>query len=170
LNFSALTSGLIALVVLMFLIAARITWGDRRKKKNLQQSRANQSFLKIKAQLMAKTLNHTVAAAVFGQFMHETANGTSPLFMQNNNLFGMKHPQIRPTLSLGMKNGYADYTSTWSSIEDLFLWFKSVGFPIKKVENLEAYVLLLKSYGYFEDTYFNYLNGVYDGSVKFYDL
>ena len=39
---------------------------------------------------------------------HETAGFTSPVYDQNNNLFGMTQPQERETTSTGQKGNYAD--------------------------------------------------------------
>ena len=40
------------------------------------------------------------------------------IFNSNNNLFGMKHPTIRTTTSLGTKFGYAHYSNWEESVID----------------------------------------------------
>ncbi len=52
----------------------------------------------------------------------ESANGTSNIFKQNNNLFGLKVPQFRPTTSLGTKNNHAYYSHWRQSILDYTLF------------------------------------------------
>ena len=51
----------------------------------------------------------------------------SNLFKTNNNLFGMKHPGVRPTKSIGRKNGFAHFEHWKHSIEDYKLYFEYVG-------------------------------------------
>lgn len=85
-------------------------------------------------------------------------------------MFGMKHPKSRPTLSVDSVQGYAAFGSHSDSIEDLLMWFENQHIPIHKIGNIEAYVQLLKSKGYFEDTYENYLNGVKAGAQKFFEV
>lgn len=51
----------------------------------------------------------------------------SNLFKTNNNLFGMRHPALRPTKSLGRKFGYAYFEHWKHSIEDYKLYFEYVG-------------------------------------------
>jgi len=51
----------------------------------------------------------------------------SNLFKSNNNLFGMKHPGVRPTKSLGRKNGFASFKSWQQSVQDYKLYLEFVG-------------------------------------------
>lgn len=51
----------------------------------------------------------------------------SNLFKSNNNLFGMKHPGVRPTKSLGRKNGFAHFESWQHSVQDYKLYLEFVG-------------------------------------------
>jgi len=51
----------------------------------------------------------------------------SSLFKANNNLFGMKHPGVRPTKSLGRKNGFAHFESWQHSVQDYKLYLEFVG-------------------------------------------
>ena len=56
------------------------------------------------------------------QAMLETGNFTSDIFKANNNLFGMKHPSVRPTVSKGTNRGHANYTNWQDSVKDYKLW------------------------------------------------
>jgi flagellum-specific peptidoglycan hydrolase FlgJ len=63
---------------------------------------------------------------VFNQALLETGNFSSNLFLQNNNLFGMKNPYMRPTTSIGENNNHAVYRHYIGSIKDYKLyqdWF-----------------------------------------------
>ena len=55
---------------------------------------------------------------VLAQAKIESGNFTSRIFKQNNNLFGMKEPNLRTTTALGTKNNHAYYTSWISSVYD----------------------------------------------------
>ena len=59
---------------------------------------------------------------VFAQAVLESANFTSRLTKENNNLFGMKRPTKRATTSVGVLHGYAVYDSWRESIEDYRLF------------------------------------------------
>lgn len=55
---------------------------------------------------------------VLAQAKIESGNYTSKVFKENNNLFGMKEPNLRTTTALGTKNNHAYYTSWISSVYD----------------------------------------------------
>jgi uncharacterized FlgJ-related protein len=59
---------------------------------------------------------------VYKQVMFETGHLTSKICLKNNNLFGMKHPSKRQTLSLGKKNNHAFYKNWVESIKDYALY------------------------------------------------
>lgn len=46
---------------------------------------------------------------VFAQAKEESGNWTSVVWLENNNMFGMKMPERRVTLAIGIKRGYAVY-------------------------------------------------------------
>ena len=60
---------------------------------------------------------------VFAQAVLETGHFTSKLFRDSNNLFGMKVPSKRETLSVGkIKGGYAVFENWEKSVNDYLLW------------------------------------------------
>lgn len=60
---------------------------------------------------------------VYAQALIESGYFSSEVFKCNNNLFGMKHPQLRKTLSMGKsKSGYASYLNWKLSVYDYKLW------------------------------------------------
>ena len=60
---------------------------------------------------------------VFAQFILETGWGTSRLFLENLNPFGMKHPRQRVTASLGAcPLGFATFSSVNAAIIDKRIW------------------------------------------------
>jgi hypothetical protein len=73
--------------------------------------------------LLHKKIQHPeVAYAIIRQ----ESNLSSNLFKTNNNLFGMRHPGVRPTKSLGRKNGFAHFESWQNSVEDYKLYLEFV--------------------------------------------
>jgi len=79
----------------------------------------------------------------FAQSKLETGNYTSNIFEENNNLFGMKHPKQRPTLSIGINRGSAVYEKWQDSVLDLRLWQE---YYIKKGYDISDYDTLLKRF------------------------
>ena len=59
---------------------------------------------------------------VYAQCIVETGNFTSTIMKENNNLFGMKLPERRATLALGVKRGHAYYRNWKESIIDYSLY------------------------------------------------
>lgn len=85
---------------------------------------------------------------VFAQAVLETGYFKSKLLRTNNNLFGMRHPKVRPTTSIGAQSGHAKYNSWQDSVEDYALWQQ---FCFKKKVNRMDYLSFL-SRNYAEDT------------------
>ena len=61
------------------------------------------------------------------QSMLETGYFKSGIFLDNNNLFGMKHPRQRQTLSKGPNRGHASFENWQDSVKDYKLWQDSNG-------------------------------------------
>jgi len=90
---------------------------------------------------------------------HETAGFTSPVYNENNNLFGMKQPEERKTTSLGQKGNYASYENDEDSIKDIMLWIEARQFP-KEHGTIRQLTSDMKNKGYFEAPYLEYTNAV----------
>ena len=86
---------------------------------------------------------------VFNQVKLETGNFKSAVFKENNNLFGMKHPMIRPTTSIESALGHAYYNSYIESIKDYKLYQQ-------RYYNGGDYYQFLINYQYSTDA--NYIN------------
>ena len=84
---------------------------------------------------------------VFAQAVLESGHFKSQLFLNNNNLFGMKTPKRRETTAINKgKSGYALYKSWDSSVDDYRLWQE---FTLKNKEDIT------------EKEYFSLLGRVY---------
>ena len=83
-------------------------------------------MLKLKIYLMiyfAKLFNgfgKVSTSVIYAQAVHETGDFTSPIFKEQNNLFGMRHPSRRKTYSQGTKRAHAYFKTHWDSIRDYF--------------------------------------------------
>ena len=91
---------------------------------------------------------------VFAQAMLESGYMSSTIYLENNNLFGMRFPGRRPTVALYSNKGYSVYDCWTKSIEDYKL-FQDFLFRKKKKTR---------------DEYFNYLGRLYaeDSSYVFF--
>ena len=56
------------------------------------------------------------------QSMLETGYFKSDVFLDNNNLFGMKQPKQRQTLSKGTNRGHATFNNWQDSVKDYKMW------------------------------------------------
>ncbi|MFZ2285467.1 MAG: glucosaminidase domain-containing protein [Bacteroidales bacterium] len=84
----------------------------------------------------------------------ETGYYTSDIFLNGNNLFGMRYPSRRPTVATGVYKEHARY-SHWSySVIDYAMWQKyylSRGYRLEGEIDSDFYLVLLKSIPYAED-------------------
>jgi uncharacterized FlgJ-related protein len=84
----------------------------------------------------------------------ETGNFTSKIFIENNNMFGMKLPERRRTTAIGEKHNHAEYTSWIQSLIDYKLWQDKM---IHRAPTKHAYLAYL-SRNYAEDK--NYIRKI----------
>ena len=88
---------------------------------------------------------------VLRQARIESGNFKSRIFLENNNMFGMKIPNKRPNMVSGSNRGYAVYNSWQESIIDYALYQVYSGKNLSQ----EDYIKMLNN-NYAEDV--NYLN------------
>lgn len=74
--------------------------------------------------ILKKNIQHPEVAYAI---VRQESNMCSNLFKTNNNLFGMRHPRVRPNKSLGDKKGFAHFESWQHSVEDYKLYVEFVG-------------------------------------------
>lgn len=77
---------------------------------------------------MVKGVGIVYPDIAIAQSLLETGHFKSKIFKENNNLFGMKNPTKRNTLSKGTKNGHAYYDTWQDSVNDYKLWQSSMKF------------------------------------------
>lgn len=114
---------------------------------------------KVIRDALPTTISNDTAKLLTAHAMHETGVFKSRLYREQNNLFGMRHPSIRETLSKGELDGWANFETLEDSVLDLLLYFKEFGLKPTWKEPA-AFVKAIKSKGYFEDPYLPYFNAV----------
>ena len=95
-----------------------------RNKSNSQQSQQNKPLPFSEKNLAQELKKQGVMypEVALAQSMLETGYFKSPIFLDNNNLFGMKHPKQRPTTSKGKNRGHASFTNWQDSVKDYKMW------------------------------------------------
>jgi hypothetical protein len=84
----------------------------------------------------------------------ETGYFTSDIFLNGNNLFGMRYPIRRPTVAAGIYKEHAKYDHWSDSVIDYALWQKyylSRGYRLEGEIDSDFYLVILKSIPYAED-------------------
>ena len=125
---------------------------EELRRSRIEQIRNSEFSLELFEELLSL---HEVPYAdyIVRQAILETGNFTSAIFLENNNLLGMKHPRVRPTTSLGSNRGHAVYFNWVESVEDYLLWlryYKDRGW------DTQDYFRFLRKVGYAEDPYYIY--------------
>jgi uncharacterized FlgJ-related protein len=82
---------------------------------------------------------------VLAQAILESGYLSSQIFIENNNLFGMRFPERRPTVAIGENKGYSVYNCWMGSVKDYKLFQE---FLFKRKEKTR-------------DEYFDYLDRIY---------
>ena len=89
-------------------------------------------------------LNVKFPEIVLAQARLESANFQSPIFKENNNLFGMKQAKMRATTAKGTRRGHAVYDNWRESVIDYAFYQMAYLRQIKTEE--EYYQYLGRSY------------------------
>jgi len=87
---------------------------------------------------------------VYAQAVLETGRFTSRIFLENNNLFGMRLAKKRYTLAIGERYAHAVYNNWQESVDDYLLWQRQWKRPIET----EAQYLRLLDKVYAEDPHY----------------
>lgn len=136
----------------LFLALFIILYMIQRFRKNLNMKD------RILQALKNNGFNNITACFVFAQAAHETGNFTSPIFLLNNNLFGMKYYE-GDNHQTGNRLGYAFYKDLEQSVEDYRHYWILSGYG-DGLMTIDQFVNSLNSKGYFEAPLVLYSNGV----------
>lgn len=94
---------------------------------------------------------------VLAQSILETGHYTSVIFLENNNLFGMKYPNGRITTCTGVSNDHAVYDDWYQSMYDYSLYSCLY---LKNINTEEEYYTYLKLYYAESSTYIETLQSI----------
>lgn len=98
------------------------------------------------------------AYLVYAQARLESANFTSVIFKENNNLFGMKFPERRPTTAIGVNRGHAVYKDWRHSVIDYALMQAAYYRGLNRKEYLDKVMPVYST----DSTYRKILEGMID--------
>lgn len=135
----------------------------RTKNRPKKMNSINEIGKDIYLRLIEAGFNSLQAQYITAQSAHETANFTSKVYTENNNLFGYKY--VGQQIARGSKNNHAVYESISDSIKDYKRYYNLRGYP-SLFPSLAQFVKALKRNYYFEAPETEYLNGV----KHFYNL
>lgn len=122
--------------------------------------RVNESYEEeIIRVLREQGVGENLSQIILAQAKHESGNFSSVIFEENWNPFGMKQARVRQTTCIGTNRGHGVYSSLSDAVIDYVLWMKDRNVPFKG-KCLKSYVMILKSKGYFEDDFDNYVRGM----------
>ena len=107
----------------------------------------NREFNEDKLIRKLKELNIKYPHIVLAQAKLESNNYSSRIFIENNNLFGMKEARVRVNLAKGTQHKHAYYNTWQESVLDYAFWMSTYG---SKCKTEQQYYDLLN--GYAEDT------------------
>ena len=86
------------------------------------------------------SLNVRFPHIVLAQAHLESGKFTSGIFVNNNNLFGMRQARLRPTTNKGSRNGFAKYDHWRDSVMDYILYYAVYMHKFKTEEAYYAYL------------------------------
>jgi hypothetical protein len=149
-------------MLLTLLIGLPLLWIVFR---SLKKTNAN-PITAIKNALPAAGLNDQNIKFWIAVSAHETAYAnnyqtpwTSPVFVQNNNLFGMRLPGSNTTAT-GSNLGHAVFPSVEASADDLVLYFDRLKWTQRNFNSISDLVNEMKRKGYFTAPLVDYKTGV----------
>jgi len=114
-------------------------------------------YLSFSEELLVKCLEYEGVKfpdIVLLQSRLETGFYSSDIFLNANNLFGMKYPTRRPTVATGTYKEHAKYAHWSDSVIDYVLWqeyYQSRGYMIEDGGDNESYLVFLKCIPYAQD-------------------
>lgn len=87
-----------------------------------------------------KQMNIKFPEVILQQIMVESGFGKSTVYKENNNLVGMRYPNLRPTTAIGENRTYCVYKNWEECIVDIALWQTQ---NAKGIRSQEEYYQLL---------------------------
>ena len=150
----------ILLLLILPLSAPSATATKPSWRLDVVEVRVNESYEEeVLRVLREQGVGETLSQIILAQAKHESANFSSVIFEENWNPFGMKQARVRETTCVGTSRGHGVYLSLSDAVIDYVLYMKARNIPLEG-KSVKSYVMMLKSKGYFEDGYENYVRWV----------
>jgi len=144
--------GFLILVTLLGIVFLIFT---RQKKMNT----CNEQGFNLYLLLIRQGFNSDLAKLITAQAAFETGNFTSPIYLFQNNPWGMKYPKSRDTTATAEARGHAVYSTLESAVQDYWLYYTYFKYPWTW-QSVDDFVTALKEKKYFESPLDNYIKGV----------
>lgn len=152
-------------LLFLFLLAPLWLVPYLEKRRQIKMNSINEIGKQVYLYLLEIGFSLNMARFITAQAAHETANFTSAIFRENNNLFGMRLPAIRLTTAIGENRGHAVFKNYEDSIKDFQIYYDSRKY-LFNYGTISQYVKDLKTKNYFEGNAEDYEKGL----KHFYNL
>jgi len=106
----------------------------------LKEAAQDNAFSREKLKAYILELNIRYPEVVLAQAELESGNFTSPIFKENNNMFGMRVATKRPTTNKGEENGFAYYDNWRECVVDYAFYSAQYLSDIKTKDELFDYL------------------------------
>lgn len=149
-------------IMLLLLVLPVMTAMNEVKVVEQVETRTEQ---RINQQLYFNDMPKPMRELIIAQAKLESGGFTNKLSREGNNVFSMRHPYKRPTLSLGPflhaegRCCYAAFTSIESAVDDYILYMNHFNVPYTFTRAYD-YARYLKSKGYYECSVEQYTNAL----------
>lgn len=143
LNWPLYVLKIVFIVVVSCLVMFSVIPGIEHRKidREIQVIIAKQNeFSEEKLIKLIASLHFPFPHIVLAQAMHETQFFVSPVFKENNNLFGMKSATVRITTSVAKQGDYAYYNTWMDSLYDRALYSATYLSSIKTEDEYYSYL------------------------------
>jgi uncharacterized FlgJ-related protein len=91
------------------------------------------SLQNLKNEIVKQNIKYPNIA--LAQAVHESGHFSSNVYLENNNLFGMKKPNVRKTTAVGENRGHATYKNWVDSVRDYKLFQDELGYSKLSVKD-----------------------------------
>ena len=134
-------------ILILFVFLAETTIAGYSKFKREEDSCQKEVSITYK-DLYQEIVNQGISypEIVWAQAVLESGHFSSKVFKNNQNIFGMKHPKKRKTLSLGSMDSYAVYLSWRDCVKDYKIYQDEIIFRNKKLSRSSYFNYLDKKY------------------------
>jgi uncharacterized FlgJ-related protein len=131
---------LFILLILSFGVIPRANLNNLTLEEKLIIIRENREFSEKKLRDQIYSLNFRFPHIVLAQAYLESGNFKSTIFIENNNLFGMKEAKVRSTVSKGTNRNHAFYEGWQESVIDYALYYSTYLSNLKTESEYYAYL------------------------------